>query len=132
MSTVEPGYLRKHIPCEEYREYDNFFWDIDQLSAYLVSPPGEGEDFQVIADDYQKYIMPGKFDDREVTQFLTPPLIGLTHWQHPSFFAYFPTACTFEGILGDLYASSTANPGFNVCVLPRRFLSFLKHSAVVE
>lgn len=41
---------------------------------------------------------------------------GLTHWQHPSFFAYFPTACTFEGILGDLYASSTANPGFNVSV----------------
>ncbi|KIM45051.1 hypothetical protein M413DRAFT_441699 [Hebeloma cylindrosporum] len=75
ISTVEPGYLRKHIP---------------------LSPPGEGEDFQVIADDYQKYIMP-----------------GLTHWQHPSFFAYFPTACTFEGILGDLYASSTANPGFN-------------------
>lgn len=40
--------------------------------------------------------------------------LGLTHWQHPSFFAYFPTACTFEGILADLYASSTANPGFNV------------------
>lgn len=39
---------------------------------------------------------------------------GLTLWQHPSFFAYFPTACTFEGMLGDLYASSTANPGFNV------------------
>ena len=41
-------------------------------------------------------------------------LIGLTHWQHPSFFAYFPAACTFEGILGDLYSSSITNPGFNV------------------
>lgn len=40
--------------------------------------------------------------------------VGLTHWQHPSFFAYFPTACTFEGMLGDLYASSATNPGFNV------------------
>jgi aromatic-L-amino-acid decarboxylase len=39
---------------------------------------------------------------------------GLTHWQHPSFFAYFPVAATFEGMLADLYASSTANPGFNV------------------
>jgi hypothetical protein len=39
---------------------------------------------------------------------------GLTHWQHPSFFAYFPTACTFEGLLADLYSSSTCNPGFNV------------------
>lgn len=39
---------------------------------------------------------------------------GLTIWQHPSFFAYFPTASTFEGMLGDLYSSSVANPGFNV------------------
>ncbi|PPQ89700.1 hypothetical protein CVT25_014101 [Psilocybe cyanescens] len=80
MSKVEPGYLRKHIPMDA---------------------PEEGEDFQVIADDYQKFIVP-----------------GLTHWQHPSFFAYFPTACTFEGILGDLYASSTCNPGFNWLASP--------------
>jgi hypothetical protein len=40
----------------------------------------------------------------------------LTHWQHPSFFAYFPTASTFEGMLGDLLSSSTASPGFNVCL----------------
>ena len=39
---------------------------------------------------------------------------GITHWQHPSFFAYFPTASTFEGILGELYSSSVSNPGFNV------------------
>ena len=41
-------------------------------------------------------------------------LEGLTLWQHPSFFGYFPAACTFEGILGDLYSSSVTNPGFNV------------------
>jgi len=83
----------------------------DKISA---SPPEEGEDFQVIADDYQKFIMPG-----EVFLLLCPPCSslpseGMTHWQHPSFFAYFPTACTFEGILGDLYLSSVSNPGFNV------------------
>ncbi|TFK74562.1 hypothetical protein BDN72DRAFT_664561 [Pluteus cervinus] len=59
-------------------------------------PPVKGEPFQNIANDYQKLIVP-----------------GLTHWQHPSFFAYYPTACTFEGMLGDLYASSASNPGFN-------------------
>ncbi|CAA7259160.1 unnamed protein product [Cyclocybe aegerita] len=80
VSKVEPGYLRQHIPLE---------------------PPEKGEDFQAIADDYQKFILP-----------------GLTHWQHPSFFAYFPTACTFEGMLGDLYASSTCNPGFNWLASP--------------
>ncbi|OJA12597.1 hypothetical protein AZE42_06904 [Rhizopogon vesiculosus] len=79
-SQVEPGYLRKLLP---------------------VSAPTVGEDFQLIADDYQKYILP-----------------GLTHWQHPSFFAYFPAACTFESILGELYASSTSNPGFNWSVGP--------------
>ncbi|KZT04883.1 uncharacterized protein LAESUDRAFT_760636 [Laetiporus sulphureus 93-53] len=66
------------------------------IKALPDSPPDTGEDFTAIADDYQKLIMP-----------------GLTHWQHPSFFAYFPTACTFEGMLGDLYASSASNPGFN-------------------
>ncbi|KAG2153412.1 pyridoxal phosphate-dependent transferase [Suillus clintonianus] len=79
-SQVEPGYLRKALPA---------------------SAPTEGEDFQLIADDYQKYIIP-----------------GLTHWQHPSFFAYFPTACTFEGILGELYASSAPTPGFNWSASP--------------
>ncbi|KAI5119405.1 hypothetical protein M0805_005948 [Coniferiporia weirii] len=74
-SEVEPGYLREALPEEA---------------------PELGEDFQVIADDYQKLIVP-----------------GLTIWQHPSFFAYFPTAATFEGMLGDLYSSSVANPGFN-------------------
>lgn len=42
------------------------------------------------------------------------PTQGLTHWQHPSFFAYFPQACTFEGILAELYQTSVTNPGFNV------------------
>jgi len=36
------------------------------------------------------------------------------HWQHPSFFAYFPAGSNFGAILGDLYASSVPNPGFNV------------------
>ncbi|KAG0693790.1 pyridoxal phosphate-dependent transferase [Suillus ampliporus] len=80
LAQVEPGYLRKALPA---------------------SAPTEGEEFQLIADDYQKYIIP-----------------GLTHWQHPSFFAYFPTACTFEGILGELYASSAPTPGFNWSASP--------------
>ncbi|KAF8585535.1 aromatic-L-amino-acid decarboxylase [Ramaria rubella] len=56
----------------------------------------EGEKFEKVADDFRDLILP-----------------GVTHWQHPSFFAYFPTASTHEGVLGDLYASTVANPGFN-------------------
>ncbi|GJE86309.1 aromatic-L-amino-acid decarboxylase [Phanerochaete sordida] len=79
-SQVHPGYLRELLPA---------------------AAPEEGEDFQAIADDYQKLIVP-----------------GLTHWQHPNFYAYFPTACTFEGMLGDLYATSATNPGFNWACSP--------------
>ncbi|KAJ6593608.1 pyridoxal phosphate-dependent transferase [Mycena capillaripes] len=61
-----------------------------------AAPPKHGEDFTEIAADYDRFIVQ-----------------GLTHWQHPSFFAYFPTAVSFEGILGELYASATPNPGFN-------------------
>ncbi|KAG8997249.1 hypothetical protein FRB94_007779 [Tulasnella sp. JGI-2019a] len=58
--------------------------------------PEEGEPFSSIADDFQKVILP-----------------GVTHWQHPSFFAYFPTSSTFEGSIADLYAGSVSSPGFN-------------------
>jgi aromatic-L-amino-acid decarboxylase len=80
VSKVQPGYLRSALP---------------------ETPPEDGEDFQLIAADYERLIVP-----------------GLTHWQHPSFFAYFPTACTFEGMLADLYASSACNPGFNWSASP--------------
>ncbi|KAI6131246.1 pyridoxal phosphate-dependent transferase [Pisolithus croceorrhizus] len=77
---VEPGYLRRALPSEA---------------------PQTGDNFDLIVQDYEKYIIP-----------------GLTHWQHPSFFAYFPTAGTFEAVLGDLYASSAPNPGFNWSASP--------------
>lgn len=77
---VEPGYLTGALPSEA---------------------PQTGENFDLIVQDYEKYIMP-----------------GLTHWQHPSWFAYFPTSNTFEGVLGDLYASSVPNPGFNWSASP--------------
>ncbi|KAF8523052.1 pyridoxal phosphate-dependent transferase [Hysterangium stoloniferum] len=58
--------------------------------------PDKGENFEEIANDFQDLILP-----------------GITHWQHPSFFAWYPCAGTMEGILGDLYASSITNPAFN-------------------
>jgi aromatic-L-amino-acid/L-tryptophan decarboxylase len=82
--------------------------------------PEQGEDFTQNADNYQKLIMPGTnvsfvFRASDIYQSLDFRT-GLTHWQHPSFFAYFPTAWSFEATLGDLYATSIPNPGFNVCL----------------
>ena len=68
-------------------------------SCVLAAPPAKGEDIEDIANDFQNLIMP-----------------GVMHWQHPSFFAYFPAAGTLESIIGDLYAATAMNPGFNVWV----------------
>jgi len=72
------------------------------------APPTKGESIEKIANDYQDLIVP-----------------GLTNWQHPSFFAYFPAAGTLESIIGDLYATIAMNPGFNVCVPSRQHLTRL-------
>ncbi|KAG8699549.1 hypothetical protein FRC08_005222 [Ceratobasidium sp. 394] len=63
--------------------------------------PQKGEKFEDIAHDFQQLIMP-----------------GITHWQHPAFYAYFPTANTFESVLADLLSSSVSNPGFNWACSP--------------
>lgn len=63
-------------------------------------PPEQGEEWAKIAKDYEELILP-----------------GMTRWQHEKFFAYFPTSGNFESILGELYAASTPNPGFNVRTL---------------
>ena len=38
-------------------------------------------------------------------------LPGLTHWQHPSFFGFFPASATGPSILGDLLASGLGVQG---------------------
>jgi aromatic-L-amino-acid/L-tryptophan decarboxylase len=48
-------------------------------------PPDEPESFDVLLADVDRVIVP-----------------GLTHWQHPSFFAYFPANSSYPAILGDL------------------------------
>jgi hypothetical protein len=64
--------------------------------------PKQGEDWKIIAQDFQTKVLP-----------------GVTHWQHGQFFAYFPAISTFESMLAELYAASVSNPGFNVSCPPR-------------
>src|ERR671918_792636 len=44
----------------------------------------------------------------EVGQVVLP---GITHWQHPSFFAYFPANASGPAILGDLLSSGLGVQG---------------------
>ncbi|GAA5989312.1 hypothetical protein JCM11641_006109 [Rhodosporidiobolus odoratus] len=68
--------------------------DIAKLVA--ESAPAKGEAWDEIAKDFDRVILP-----------------GITHWQHPNFFAYFPANTTYECILADMYAGAVSNPGFN-------------------
>ncbi len=40
-------------------------------------------------------------------------LPGITHWNHPSFFAYFPSNTSYSSILGDLVASGLGAQGMS-------------------
>ena len=49
-----------------------------------ASPPSDPESFEQILADVDRLVLP-----------------GLTHWQHPSFFGYFPGNSLLSSVLGD-------------------------------
>ena len=57
-------------------------------------PPAKGEPFDALLKDVEKLILP-----------------GITHWQSPNFFAYFPCNASGPGILGDLLSSGLGVQG---------------------
>src|ERR1700739_974371 len=66
-----------------------------QIRAGLPeNPPSKGEDFDAILKDIEPLILP-----------------GVTHWQSPNFFGYFPCNASGPGILGDLLASGLGVQG---------------------
>jgi aromatic-L-amino-acid/L-tryptophan decarboxylase len=99
---------------EQFREYGHQVIDwiadyheqVESLPVLSRAKPGElraalpahapvqGEDFTGILADLDTLILP-----------------GITHWQHPSFFAYFPGNSSGPSILGDLLASGLGVQG---------------------
>jgi aromatic-L-amino-acid decarboxylase len=57
-------------------------------------PPMHGESFEAVIKDLDRIILP-----------------GLTHWQSPNFFAYFPANTSGPAILGDLVSSGLGVQG---------------------
>ena len=57
-------------------------------------PPRNGEPFETILDDVGRVILP-----------------GVTHWQSPNFFAFFPSNTSGPSILGDLISSGLGVQG---------------------
>ena len=59
-----------------------------------ATPPVKGEPFEAMLKDVEKLILP-----------------GITHWQSPNFFAYFPCNNSGASILGDLLSSGLGVQG---------------------
>lgn len=56
----------------------------------------KGEDFKKVLEDVESKIMP-----------------GIVHWNHPRFFAYFPSGNSYPSILGDMLSSALGSIGFS-------------------
>jgi aromatic-L-amino-acid decarboxylase len=58
-------------------------------SGLPVHPPSRPESLDAIFDDFEKLLLP-----------------GVTHWNHPGFFAYFPSSSSGPGILAELLSAA--------------------------
>jgi len=103
-----------HMSPDEFREYGHqvvnwvadYYKNLEQLPVLSQVRPGdirrglpagapfEGEKFQTILQDLDRIILP-----------------GITHWQSPNFFAYFPANASGPAILGDLVSSALGVQG---------------------
>src|SRR6202162_5153145 len=63
-------------------------------AALPANPPAQGEPFEALLKDVEKLILP-----------------GVTHWQSPNFYAYFPANASGPAILGDLLSSGLGVQG---------------------
>ena len=73
----------------------------DIRAAIPEHPPTEAEPFGDVLADLDRVLMP-----------------GITHWQHPSFFAYFPANTSYPAILGELAAAGLGVQGMSWATSP--------------
>jgi aromatic-L-amino-acid decarboxylase len=66
-----------------------------------VTPPETPESFETVLNDLDQIILP-----------------GISHWNHPSYFAYFPSNATLSSVLGDLLCSGIGGIGLNWQSMP--------------
>lgn len=82
LSTIESRPVRSQVAPGDVRR------------ALPEHPPEQGEGFAEILADMDRVVLP-----------------GITHWQHPSFFAYYPSNSSGPGILGDLLSTGLGVQG---------------------
>lgn len=66
-----------------------------QIRASLPkNPPKQGEPFETVLKDVERLILP-----------------GITHWQSPNFFAFFPSNTSFPSIMGEMLSAGLGVQG---------------------
>jgi aromatic-L-amino-acid decarboxylase len=102
---MDPDQFRKHGHAvvdwiaDYYRNIESFpvlsrSAPGDIRRSLPVNPPQSGESFENILNDVSKLILP-----------------GITHWQSPNFFAFFPSNASAPSILGDMLSSALGVQG---------------------
>ncbi len=61
----------------------------DVRALFPTDPPEEGEPLETALEEWRERIIP-----------------GVTHWNHPAFFGYFPSSGSAPGILGEMLAAA--------------------------
>jgi aromatic-L-amino-acid decarboxylase len=94
---------------EEFREFGHRF--VDWIAEYLAHPERLDVLSKVRPGAIRGQLPPNppehaeSLDDalRDISNIIVP---GLTHWNHPGFFAYFPNTGSGPGILGELLTAA--------------------------
>jgi aromatic-L-amino-acid/L-tryptophan decarboxylase len=71
------------------------------LGTVWPEAPQTAQPFTDVLEDVKKHIEP-----------------GMTHWQHPDFYAFFPAMLSPPALLGDLLSNAFNQPGFNWVASP--------------
>ncbi|KAM3749855.1 hypothetical protein ACB098_05G217200 [Castanea mollissima] len=95
------GHMLIDFIADYYQNIENYKVLSQVEPGYLEkllpeSAPFYPESIETILQDVQKYIIP-----------------GITHWQSPNYFAYFPSSGSIAGFLGEILSTGFNVVGFN-------------------
>ncbi|MBA0790967.1 hypothetical protein Gohar_015578 [Gossypium harknessii] len=93
LSQVEPGYLRNLLPDSAPNQPDSFQHVLDGEVAQLI--------LEFIRLHIQAKILP-----------------GVTHWQSPNYFAYYPSNSSVAGFVGEMLSAGLNIVGFSWIASP--------------
>jgi aromatic-L-amino-acid decarboxylase len=82
-------WMADYIENVEERPVKSLVQPGDIFKKLPDSPPKKGESMESIIDDVNRVILP-----------------GITHWQSPNFFAYFPANSSYPSVLGEMITAA--------------------------